>query len=272
MNNLTERDSIDHWWDGDANGYFSYKGYNLPIALIIKTGAGPTVFEQIAHGHRLALQKWVGIEPHHNILEFGCGIGRDAIWLSHELTTGSYVGIDIIEESINWCRDNIQKDRPNFSFHHFNVADNLHNPTGTQSVGDFNFPVADNSIDRIFAFSVFTHMYADQIAHYLNECGRVLRPGGRAYLTIFLYDDQILRSAAVHANTPFDLKFETEIEPGCRVNNPAEPLGAIAFTWDRIQSLIKSSGLKLMRQPLNGAWSGFHSSPDDGQDVLLLTK
>ena len=115
-------------------------------------------------------------------------------------------------------------------------------------------------------------MYASQISHYLTECARVLRPGGRAYLTIFIYDDQILESADRNAVTPFDLKFTTEIEPGCRINDPLQPLGAIAYTWDRVAPLIAKSGLTLMREPLNGAWSGFHQNPNDGQDVLLLEK
>jgi SAM-dependent methyltransferase len=271
-NNLTEKETMEHWWDGDPNGFYEFMGYKIPVSLIMKTGAGPTVFEQIALGHRMALEKWIGIESRHNIVEIGCGIGRDAMWLSRVLSDGRYTGIDIIPESIDWCRNNISKNYANFSFHHFDVEDSLHNPAGKSDVNIFRFPNEDNSIDRIFAFSVFTHMYADQIAHYLKECSRVLRPGGKAYLTIFLYNDQILQSAARHANTPFDLRFETEIEPGCRVNNPAEPLGAISFTWDRVEKIIKAAGLQLLRAPLNGAWSGFYETADDGQDVLLLQK
>lgn len=263
---------FSNWWGGDPNGLHKYKDFNIPISLIIKTGAGPAVFEQIANGHRLALEKWVGIEPQHDILEIGCGIGRDAMWLSQVLKEGSYTGIDIIPDSIRWCKENISSKYPKMSFYHFDVEDSLHNPQGQSSVDCFRFPRPDNSIDRIFAFSVFTHMYADQINHYLAECARVLRPGGRAFLTIFLYDDQVLQAAAVHANTPFDLKFATELEPGCRINNPDEPLGAIAYTWQRIEPLIAAAGLKLMRPPLNGAWSGFYNEPNDGQDVLLLIK
>jgi SAM-dependent methyltransferase len=269
---VDSENKFSNWWTGDADGFFQYKEFNIPISLIIKTGAGPAVFEQIADGHRLALETWIGIEPTHDILEIGCGIGRDAMWLSRVLSSGSYTGIDIIDESIRWCKANISTRYRNFSFHHFDVEDSLHNPNGRSSVDCFRFPRPDNSIDRIFAFSVFTHMYANQIEYYLAECARVLRPGGRAFLTIFLFDDEVLKSAALSANTPFDLKFDTEIEPGCRINNPAEPLGAIAYTWDRIKPLIVKSGLSVTRAPLNGSWSGFYESPHDGQDVLLLHK
>ena len=269
---MTSKETIQHWWDGDLDGFHEFEDYRIPVALIMKTGAGPTVFEQIAQGHKIALEKWIGIEPHHDVFEIGCGIGRDAMWLSKVLTSGSYTGVDIIADSIDWCRLNISKKHSNFSFFHFDVADSLHNPNGKMPVDCFRFPRPDNSVDRIFAFSVFTHMYADQIEHYLAECARILRPGGRAFLTIFLYNDAVLESAARHANTVFDLKFETEIEPGCRINNPAEPLGAIAFTFDRIDPLIAKAGLKHARAPLHGLWSGHYSDPDDGQDVLLLEK
>jgi SAM-dependent methyltransferase len=265
-------EKFGNWWEGDLNGLHQYKDFSIPISLIMKTGAGPAVFEQIANGHRLALETWIGIEPTHDVLEIGCGIGRDAMWLSQLLTQGSYTGIDIIPESIKWCRENISNKFPRMSFFHFDVEDSLHNPLGQSSVECFRFPRPDRSIDRIFAFSVFTHMYADQIGHYLAECARVLRPGGRAFLTIFLYDEEILKAAAIHANTPFDLKFDTQLEPGCRINNPAEPLGAIAYTWDRIEPLIANAGLTLIRAPLNGSWSGFFENPHDGQDVLLLER
>jgi SAM-dependent methyltransferase len=270
--NLTDSEVIAHWWDGDPEGLHDFAGYKVPISLILKTGAGPSVFDQIALGHQLALEKWIGIEPHLDVFEFGCGIGRDSMWLSQILTTGSYTGIDIIADSITWCQKNISTRRSNFSFHHFDVADDLHNPDGQSSANLVRFPREDNSVDRIFAFSVFTHMFADQIAHYLAETARVLRPGGRAYLTIFLYDEGVLESAQRHAVTPFDLKFATEIEPGCRVNDPDQPLGAIAYEWQRIEPLIRSAGLKLIRRPLNGSWSGYYATPDDGQDVLLLEK
>lgn len=269
---ISSKSAIKHWWDGDLEGFHEFEDYRIPVALIMKTGAGPTVFEQIAKGHKIALEKWIGIEPNHDVFEIGCGIGRDAMWLSKVLTDGSYTAVDIIPDSIDWCQSNISTKYPNFSFFHFDVADTLHNPNGKMTVDYFKFPRPDNSVDRIFAFSVFTHMYAGQIEHYLAECARILRAGGRAFLTIFIYNDAVLESAARHANTAFDLKFETEIETGCRINNPAEPLGAIAYTLDRIEPLIAKAGLKSMRKPLNGLWSGFYSNPDDGQDVLLLEK
>lgn len=272
IEDLTSKETIKQWWVGDESGYHEFCGYRIPNTLIIKTGAGPTVFDQIALGHRLALEKWIGIEPNHDILEIGCGVGRDAMWLSKTLTTGSYTGIDIIADSIQWCSENISRKHENFSFHHFDVADHLHNPEGRSDVNKFRFPREDSSIDRIFGFSVFTHMYFNQIAHYLREFSRVLRKGGRAYITIFLFDDDVLESAGRHAVTPFDLKFETEIEPGCRISYPSEPLAAIAFTRDRIDPLVFDTGLTMLQDPLNGSWSGYYDNPDDGQDVLLLVK
>ena len=44
---------------------------------------------------------------------------------------------------------------------------------------DENFPVADHSIDVICAFSVFTHMEAEDTYRYFVDSLRVVRPGGK---------------------------------------------------------------------------------------------
>lgn len=269
---FSDVEEVRRWWEGDPAATHRFLDYDVPIAQILKTGAGPQMFEHIATGHRLALEKWIGIDPRHDLFEIGCGIGRDAMWLSQFLTNGTYVGIDIIEPSISWCRKNIAAPHPNFSFHHLDVSDHLHNPDGVDQAENIVFPKPDGTVDRVFAFSVFTHMFATQIQRYLAECARILRPGGRGLFTIFLYDEKVLASAQNHSKTAFDLKFRTEIEPGCRINNKDEPLGAIAYSLDHIEPLIAASGLKMMRPPLHGAWSGYYSEPDDGQDVLLLEK
>ena len=101
---------------------FSYMGFDIPIDLLNMTGGGTDSFDRISKGHIEYLQNNVGINPKDNILEVGCGIGRDAIPLTKILSNrGSYTGIDIIGRSINWCKNNITKKHKNFKFIHFDV-------------------------------------------------------------------------------------------------------------------------------------------------------
>ena len=247
-----------------------FKGYDIPVDLMELTGGGPGTFDIISQGHIDNLRRWIGLAPEQIVLEIGCGIGRDAIPLTEILTEGRYVGIDIIKRSIDWCRDNIARKNPNFAFYHYDVQDQLHNPAGTIKTTDIRIPLADKSVDRIVLFSVFTHMFQADIEHYLREFKRVLKPSGLVYATTFLFTDEILEKARATNLTPFDLRFEHEINPNCRINTPSHPLGAVAYTTAAWDEMIAATGMRYAKPFLRGAWSGFYSDPQDGQDVAIL--
>ena len=253
-----------------ATPTYHFKGYDIPIDLMELTGGGPSTFDIISQGHTDNLRRWIGLAPDQTVLEIGCGIGRDAIPLTEILTNGHYVGIDIVKPSIDWCRNNISRKHPNFAFHHFDVQDQLHNPAGTTKTTDIRIPLADRSVDRIVLFSVFTHMFQSDIEHYLREFKRVLKPSGLVYATTFLFNDEILEKARATNLTPFDLRFEHEIDPNCRINTPSHPLGAVAYTTAAWDQMIAASGMRYAKPFLRGAWSGFYSDPQDGQDVAIL--
>jgi len=88
-----------------------------------------------------------------SILDFGCGCGRVARYLS------KVTGTDIDPEAIAWCRENLP---------------------GTFDVNDSVPPLkyTDSSFDLIYAISVFTHLPEDLAMRWLEEMRRILRPGG----------------------------------------------------------------------------------------------
>lgn len=248
----------------------SYKGYEIPVELMLLTGGGPKDFDAVSQWHFSNICKWIGIRPDHTVLEIGCGIGRDAIPLSEYLADGRYIGVDIIQRSIEWCSANISSRHPNFSFLHFDVKDQLHNPSGIINTTDIQIPLEDQSIDRIFLFSVFTHMMQLGIEHYLRQFRRLLKPDGLVYATTFIYNEEILKAARKTNLTPWNLRFEYEINANCRINDVNFPLGAVAYTRDIWNTMVSKCGFRLKREPLTGAWSGFYPHPEEGQDVMLL--
>lgn len=260
------------WWSGDPEKSHSFMGYDIPIELMLMTGGGPASFDDVSAFHISNLTKWIGLESDYSVVEIGCGIGRDAIPLTKILTKGNYTGVDIIGRSIDWCSTNITPANPKFKFYHFDVDDELHNPTGTTNAVDIRVPVEDGTVDRIFLFSVFTHLLRPEIEHYLREFRRMLKPDGLVYATTFIYDDPILKSARETALTPFDLRFEHEITPGCRINDPAHPLGAVAFTREIWDDMVAETGMEYAKPLLKGGWSGFYQNADDGQDAVILRK
>ncbi|TJV24023.1 MAG: class I SAM-dependent methyltransferase [Mesorhizobium sp.] len=256
--------------NGNDMDTFNFRGYEIPVHLMMLTGGGPDTFEEISNKHFLSLKKHVAIDPSHNLLEIGCGIGRDAIPLSSFLTSGSYMGVDIIRPSIDWCVDNISKRSPNCEFVHFDVKDQLHNPHGTISTKDIRLPTKEGSVDRIFLFSVFTHMFEAEIVHYLKEFRRSVKSNGLVYATTFIFDDIILAKARETNLTIFDLRFEHQISDGCRINNLTFPLGAVAYTMDKWMEMIEVAGFRLLTPAIRGSWSGAFINELDGQDVLVL--
>ncbi|TMK69277.1 MAG: class I SAM-dependent methyltransferase [Actinobacteria bacterium] len=60
-----------------------------------------------------------GLQPHHRVLDLGCGVGRFAVALAGYLDErGSYVGIDIHKRSIRICQEYIGQKLDNFKFIH----------------------------------------------------------------------------------------------------------------------------------------------------------
>ncbi len=252
--------------------FCDYKGYKLPVHLVTLTGAGPDTWEAIGKAHIANYIKFMGLEPDMTILEIGCGIGRDALQLMDVLgADGRYIGIDVTRDSIVWCQENITSRRPNFQFHHFDAKHELYNPLGAKTTQDFVLPAADRSVDRIALESIFTHLFENEVIHYMKEIARVLKPSGLAYATFFLYSDETVSAARRTDRTPFKLRFEHPYGEGCYINDAAYPTGAVAYTDAAMQKMIRQAGLRLERPYLKGWWSGAYEQADDGQEVAILS-
>jgi SAM-dependent methyltransferase len=252
---------------------FQYHGFSIPVELVNLTGAGPDTFDEISNQHRQMLEQFTPVRPEDNVLEIGCGIGRDAFVLSEILDAkGSYTGTDIIKKSIDWCQTNITPRYPNFLFIHHDVKDQLHNPSGTISTKEIFFPLADHSIQRIILQSVFTHMFEPDIVHYLLEFRRILTQDGLVLASFFIVNEEILEIARKSKLTPYDLTFQHDLGNGCFISNPDVPAGAVAYTPEAIQHFLDAAGLCL-KQPIHrGFWSGAYAGSDFGQDILILGK
>lgn len=251
---------------------FAYKGYEIPIDLVDLTGAGPETFDIISQGHIALLRDVVGLNPDFNVLEIGCGIGRDAIPLTGILSKQAiYLGIDIIKPSIDWCSNSITPRHPNFRFIHFDIKDQLHNPHGARKLQDYSIPVDNASVDRIILWSVFTHMFRDDIIYYLKEFRRVLKPSGLVFATCFIVNEKILSLARATGFTSYDLKFQHEYGKGCYVNDLEVPAGAVAYTVETLYEIVADGELQFERPFLYGNWPGLYQSVN-GQDAMFLKR
>jgi ubiquinone/menaquinone biosynthesis C-methylase UbiE len=248
-----------------------HKGYSMPEHLCVLTGVGSEGFDSIGKMHMESYAKYMGLWPEMTFLEIGCGIGRDVFQLLEILNdSGRYIGIDVTRDSVLWLQKNITVSHPNFKFYHFDVNHQIYNPLGTKNSSDFALPAEDHSVDRMSIGSVFTHLFEEEIIHYLKEIKRVLKSGGMAYATFFLYSDDAVMASRANSITPFKLRFEHPNGNGCFVNDPFYKTGAVAYTEESILRMIKKAGLELAYPLIRGGWSGLFEGCDDGQDVAIL--
>jgi SAM-dependent methyltransferase len=190
----------------------------------------------------LALFRRAGLQPTDDVLDVGSGIGRMARPLAGWLE-GRYEGFDIIRAGIDWCTETISARHPNFGFTHVDVHNGEYNPAGTLAADAFRFPYEDASFDFAFLTSVFTHLLPAELAHYVSELGRVVRPGGTVFATYFLVDE-----GGATAGPEHDFRFERD---GYRTLSEATPEQGVAYPLGEVRALHAGAGI-----PVADVWPG----------------
>jgi SAM-dependent methyltransferase len=243
----------------NRNRMIPWKQYALSV------GGGD--FEKVGQEYFGYLVRLGGLEPHHHLLDVGCGIGRMAVPLTGYLSEGAYTGCDIVEQSIRWCRRRIASRYPNFSFDHVDVYNRHYNPGGNLKASDFDFPYADASFDLVLLVSVFTHMLPEDMENYTFEVARVLKPGGRCLITFFVLDDENTRLVE-EGKSDLDYKFQFE---GFRSVEPEEVETSIAYEEPLIRGLYKRAGLRILEPIHYGTWSR-RSGGLAYQDIVVASR
>jgi SAM-dependent methyltransferase len=119
------------------------------------------------------------------ILDVGCGCAKLARFLHIIPTIKSYVGFDVIPESIKWSIQAFAHvNDTRFTFVHANIYSDVYNPSGTIKATEYKFPVPDGAVNFVIATSLFTHLFEDECRHYLDEVVRSLCRGGQALISI----------------------------------------------------------------------------------------
>ncbi|OXA93735.1 hypothetical protein B0A62_12550 [Flavobacterium hydatis] len=225
-------------------------------------------FVQQGKHHLKLLMEYAKLEPNHSVLDIGCGIGRVAVPLTNYLLADSkYEGFDLVKKGINWCKNNITSNFPNFNFQHIPLNNDLYSLTN-QKAENFIFPHKENSFETVFLFSVFTHMQPLEVQNYLNEIYRVLKSGGKCLATFFVYDEKN-EDMISKDNGTFIFPYKKE---GYRLMNEKVPSANIAFNEEYLNKMVDLSNLKLENK-IYGTWSKRgNQSLVDFQDILVLEK
>ena len=226
-------------------------------------------FDEIGREFLRHFIEFGGLQPHHRVLDVGCGIGRMARPLTAYLSpTGSYEGFDVVGVGIDWCRGNITPRFPNFRFQLANVYSPGYHPRGLYEAAEYVFPYADNSFDFVFLTSVFTHMRPAEVANYVREIGRVLKVGGKCVSTFFL------RTPETQAMTDAgraDLKFVHRRDGYWIAFPDVADEEAICFDESDVLALYNECGLALAGPIRHGSWCG-RAEFVSFQDIVVCEK
>lgn len=236
---------------------------NSPAKGDIFIGSGD--FKKQGEHQLHLLKKYIDIKTNDTILDVGSGIGRTANALTKFLEKdGKYDGFDVVKKGVDWCNKNISKKFPNFHFKYIELNNSLYNSHQEKSE-NFKFPYPDNSFDKVFLFSVFTHMKIEDIQNYFNEIERVLKTGGKCLATFFTYSNEDFE------NLP-GLKFPFKKE-GYRLLDEKLPEANIAIEDAKLLEIIEKSGLKKTNE-VKGFWRDFSKKHEDVnfQDIIILEK
>lgn len=202
-----------------------------------------------------------GLEPNHNVLDIGCGIGNLALGLAGYLQ-GRYEGVDINREAVEWCQSAITPRHSRFHFHHADVSSTAYNPKGRGVAAQYRYPFDNHSFDRIFLGSVLTHLLPDAFEATIAEIARLLSPGGKCIASCFLMNGD--NRASVEAGHSF-MSFGVAIDHA-RVHSAACPEAAIAFDEAYVRGVIDRAGLAIEDVRRGRWWAG----AADDQDVLTI--
>ena len=214
------------------------------------------------------LKEYTKLQPNHDVLDIGSGIGRTAIALTEFLNqNGSYEGFDVVERGVDWCNGRIHKENANFKFKYIPLFNDLYN-TATLKATEFIFPYADNSIDVAFSFSVFTHMQREEIQHYFNQIYRVLKPGGSCLSTFFLYD--AASEAFISGKRDFSFPVKKE---GYRLMNESVKSGNIALHKNKLFQMLGQAHFEEVKI-IDGFWKDDvrDAAKVEYQDIVVFRK
>jgi SAM-dependent methyltransferase len=218
-------------------------------------GAGEFVRDGMTIGG--LLRKHAGLTPDSRTLEIGCGCGRNAFALAGFLHDGNYTGMDVERVALEGARNNPLLRQKRFSFDFLDVRNDAYNPHGRFLAEEYVLPYADASFDVVFMNSVFTHMLTAEVCNYVRQIARVLRPGGRCYLTAYLLDGR------GHGEFPFHADQHSYA-------NQALPGIAVAYESAFLVSTFAASGMKPTANPVLGNAHGAAMRRD--QDILVFAK
>jgi SAM-dependent methyltransferase len=234
-------------------------------------GADPEQVGRFCH-HNITLN--MEIKPGDRILDFGCGIGRVLLQVANKADpSATIVGMDIMPEVIEFCRDHVTAAFPNVSFELIEGANTHYDKFIDRPAARSKREIIDiygASFSKAYAFSVFTHVDQPDFPTLLSFVKDLLADHAEFLFTCFILT-AYSRAAIRNQTATFkfgDMAFESNEK--IFVGNRRDRLAFIAYDIGFLEDMIHRAGFVIAHVHY-GAWRGcgFGSSL---QDVVVVRK
>lgn len=131
------------------------------------------------------LQQHAGLTRDSRLLDWGCGAGRLSVGIKHTLGhVTDYHGVDVQPRLLNWAAEHLSDANTRFTL--VDQHNERYNPNGSVA---YDIPSAPDSVDVLYAYSVFSHMLARDVRGYAETIAQILTGQGRAVMTAFVEND-----------------------------------------------------------------------------------
>lgn len=197
-------------------------------------------FKVIGDRYLSLFKEELNLSPDARVLEIGSGNGRIARALTQFIEKGSYTGVEIMPDFVDWCTG-AYRNYAQFKFQHIDVHNNFYFPAGRYKASEYTFPFQDEQFDFIFLTSVATHLLKADLDRYLSEIRRMLKAGGRCLLTFFIVDSETLELM----NQGKSRRMFKAFDEVSFVVSPNRPEAAVAYFRPFIEQLSRRKGFAL---------------------------
>ena len=153
-----------------------------------------------------------------DILDFGCGVRFSQSIINRDVPIGTYTGVDVARNVINFLVSNVTD--PRMSYIHVDFANPMYNRKGHKPDPDAPSPLADATFDVICMFSVITHQEPGDSRAIFKLLRRHVRPAGWLFFSAFIHGD----------DQPF------------RELNPDRPRLRCSYSADLMQQILADAG------------------------------
>lgn len=245
-------------FDRTTNAFESLLGWReeltppLRIRLHIGPFADPRLYRLAGDMNVEAFKDIAGLKPNATFLDIACGCGRVARALTKYFdATARYEGFDAAKKPVEWAQAVITAKFPNFHFRTADTFNKRYNPQGKTGASEVIFPYDDDTFDFAFAGSLYTHMIPEEIANFVAETKRVLKPGGTTLATYTLLNERTLPIVDGGKSMPrLVYKYGD-----CRVRTLKDPAHFIAQPEAWVRDLYREMGLKIVEPIERGTWA-----------------